>query len=61
MDIKAKIEELGKMHDEQESILNQSAKAADNARVNMIKIEGALEILREQLAEPELARAAGGD
>lgn len=53
MDIKAKIEELEKMHAEQAGVYQA-------AQTNLIKIEGALEILREQLAEPEIARAAGG-
>lgn len=51
MDIKKRIAELEAMHAEQVRLHQAAEQQRDNARMNVTKIEGALEILREQLTE----------
>lgn len=55
MDIKKRLAELTTTHAEQVHAYKQAEVAMNNARTNLIKIEGALEILREQVNEPSEA------
>lgn len=50
MDIKKRLKELETMHAKQAAAYQSALEAADAAKVNLIKIEGGMEILREILA-----------
>lgn len=52
MDIAKRLEELRAQHAEQAQIYQAAEAARERARVNIIKLEGAIEILQEMSAEP---------
>ena len=58
MNLKLKLKELAAQHAEQAAIYQQAEQTLNVARTNLIKLEGAMEILQAQISEVDTPKPA---